>query len=307
MKKGVFNFVWLFAIIAGGSLLFLAVYGATKIGQSGQYQKTSFDAKSISILTNPLHAGFSDARFGVIRLGESARIKNICIDEGFGKNRILLSERGLNDEWSEFGAGVSVKNKYIFSEKVLEGKELFVLSVPFEYPFKISDLLIVINKDYCFVDAPQEVKNRIGGLGIKMISFKSQSSDCPEDSTTVCFSGSSSSCDIKVSCSSACDEGTVTKDGENKRFVFGLLYGAIFSDNEIYSCNVKRLFFRKKKLLELYSSKAKDLLGISCQISRDFKSKIDSPIAFSSWLGSNEVSKSKALDKENKKLGCRLW
>ena len=50
-KKGEFNFNILFAIIAGGAILVLAIYGAVKIGNTQRFQTDTEIAKKLSILT----------------------------------------------------------------------------------------------------------------------------------------------------------------------------------------------------------------------------------------------------------------
>ena len=56
MKKGFLqiSFAWLFAIIVGIFILFLAIYGVTKLINVGQYQIDSETAKNLGILLNPL-------------------------------------------------------------------------------------------------------------------------------------------------------------------------------------------------------------------------------------------------------------
>jgi len=68
-KRGQFNFVWLFAIIAGGAILVLAIYGATKAGDSQRFQTDTEIAKELAILTDPLQVGFAEGSFGKITLG----------------------------------------------------------------------------------------------------------------------------------------------------------------------------------------------------------------------------------------------
>ncbi len=116
MKKGQFNFVWLFAIIAGGAILFLAVYGAVKTGDSARFQSDSEIAKSISVITDPLQAGFSEGSFGKISFREETRINNICFSGEFGKNDISVATRSsVGEEWNLPGGTTSIHNKYIFS------------------------------------------------------------------------------------------------------------------------------------------------------------------------------------------------
>ena len=92
-KKAQFNFVWLFAIIAGATILVLAVYGAMKAGDTMRFQTDSEIAKSISIISDPLQAGFSEGSFGKILFKQETRINNFCFDGGFGTHSISVSTK----------------------------------------------------------------------------------------------------------------------------------------------------------------------------------------------------------------------
>ena len=69
-RKAQFNFVWMFALIAGGAILFLAIYGALKVGEGERYEADTAIAKSLSFLIDPLQAGFSEGNFGTINFKE---------------------------------------------------------------------------------------------------------------------------------------------------------------------------------------------------------------------------------------------
>ena len=73
MKRGQFNFVWLFAIVAGGAILFLAVYGALRFGETAEFQSATEVAKSIAIITDPLQAGFAEG--SLVRFCFSRRLE----------------------------------------------------------------------------------------------------------------------------------------------------------------------------------------------------------------------------------------
>ena len=93
-KKADFNFVWLFAIIAGTAFLILAVFFAVKLG--GTF-KTAGDvslAKSLEVLTDPLQAGFASGSTGRITFQKSSQINPTCFnDDGFGYHLIsVISE-----------------------------------------------------------------------------------------------------------------------------------------------------------------------------------------------------------------------
>ena len=261
-KKGQFNFVWLFAIIAGGAILFLAVYGAVKTGDSARFQSDSEIAKSISVITDPLQAGFSEGSFGKISFREETRINNICFSGEFGKNDISVATRSsVGEEWNLPGGTTSIHNKYIFSSGKSSGKDYYVFSKPFNFPYKVADLIFLTPDNYCFFNAPDEIANEIIGLNTPNIEIE----NCTlVNAINVCF-GNGDDCDVVVygacgnGCDSIYDEGTVVKGSDDMKYVGNLMYAAIFSDRLIYNCNVERLMYRNGKIAEEFSEKA-DLL-----------------------------------------------
>ena len=129
-KKAQFNFVWIFAILAGGTILVLAIWGAVQAGDTSGYGSDTAAAKSISILTDPLQAGFAEGSFGKIIFRQETRINNICLNDGeFGENGISVATRsGIGEEWSFPGGTTSIYNKYIVSEERGEGFDFYVFS-----------------------------------------------------------------------------------------------------------------------------------------------------------------------------------
>ncbi len=253
--KGQFNFVWLFAIVAGGAILFLAIYGALRFGDSARFQSDTEVAKSIAIITDPLQVGFAEGSFGKISFQQETRINNVCFDNEFGKNDISVATRsGIGEEWNLPGGATSIHNKYIFSSGKSSGLDYYVFSKSFDFPYKVSDLIFLTPDNYCFVNAPDGVP----GLNVPNIEVVNCS---VADAVRVCF-GTGDDCDVMVygSCLSGCDsvydEGIVVKDGVDMKYVGNLMYGAIFSDKGIYDCNIRRLLYRAGKIAEEFIDKA---------------------------------------------------
>ncbi len=252
-NQGDFNFTWIFAILAGIAILVLAIYGAVKIGEALKQQSSTETAKEITILTDPLQAGFAEGKFGVIRFNKETKINNYCSPDDFGSNEISVSvfSKGV---WGEMSVPISVKNKYIFSSDA-EGKEYYVFSKPFNFPYEIADLIFVNSKKYCFVKPPYNIEDDVLGLVMDNIEV----GNCLEDSVSVCFE--SSNCKINVyGIDDDFNEGYVEKDGERLYFVGNLIYGAIFADRGLYECNVERLLYRDWKIAEVFAEKA-DLMN----------------------------------------------
>ncbi|GAI35966.1 unnamed protein product, partial [marine sediment metagenome] len=157
-----------------------------------------------------------------------------------------------------------------------KGKKFCLLSKPFVLPFRVDDLIYVIAQDYCFVNAPDEIKEELQVMnksGCRFIEFKSSKVECKEDSKTVCFE--TKGCDINVE-GVPCGEdeecegykyGVVNKDGKILSFVTdSLLYAAIFSDSKTYKCNFERLMYRLSLLCDIYNERASKLMGRGCNM-----------------------------------------
>ena len=116
-KRGLqISFAWLFAIIVGAFILFLAIYFVTKyIGQ----QETIMDAKTskeIGVLLNPLETSFESSKVTYLNMPVESRIYNKCSKrDTFGKQLIQVSQKSLG-KWTETNIDVGFENKYLFSE-----------------------------------------------------------------------------------------------------------------------------------------------------------------------------------------------
>ena len=253
-KKGQLNisFGWLFAIIVGAVIIFLAILLATKVIKIGQSEEQAVGAKELGILLNPLEIGFGSAISIPLPLKVETRIFNKCSVSGnFGKQGIQTSEFSFN-KWSAPGVESSFENKYIFSKApYTEGKKFYIFSKPFEFPFKVSDLIYLTseNEKYCFNNAPENIAEEI--LQLNQANLAANCSKTDDKTIKVCFK-SAENCDINVNYNSKYAQ----KDKD--KFYFeedSLMYAAIFSDKEIYECQVERLMKRAKQLAELYKEK----------------------------------------------------
>jgi len=260
MKKGALqiSFGWLFAIIVGAFIIFLAIYGVTKF--MGTEQET-IDAKTsneIGILLNPLETSFESAKTTSFSLPAESRISNGCNDRGnFGKQLISVSQKSFN-KWTETNLEASFLNKYIFSRETVEGKNFYIFSKPFDFPFKVSDLIYMTSskETYCFVDAPEDIEDEIKTINQANLLTE----DCSENSINVCFSGT---CDINVNY----NQNYVKKEKELLYFVSdSLMYAAIFADPDVYECQLKRLMQRAEQLSLIYLDKAISVNQRGCNL-----------------------------------------
>ena len=341
-KRGQFNFVWLFAIIAGGAILFLAVYGAMQAGDTKRFQTDTEVAKSIAIIMDPLQAGFAEGSIGRISFQQETRVNNICFDgapldtkdrtgQGFGKNDVSVATRSnVGAEWNSAGGATSVHNKYIFSDERNSGFDYYVFSKPFSFPYKVADLTFLTTANYCFLNAPEEVADEIVGLrvpnievehptgvplGVGLSGSTSDGANCTiANAINVCFGGGGD-CDVIVygSCSDRCDsvydEGTVsTKSGEMK-YVGNLMYAAIFSEKDVYDCNVKRLLYRAGRIAEGFVGKANLMDARNCDSGMQPDLNVWSGLMMDATAGDLMTLRTMAedIERKNDRELCGVW
>lgn len=304
MKKRGFlqiSFPWMFAIIVGVAILLLTIYGLTKLIGTQETIQDVRTSKELGILLNPLETGFEESKSSSLVFPLETRIHNICTDFGdFGKQTIQISQKGLK-EWSKTNIDVNFKNKYIFSNNPIEGKTINIFSKSFEFPFKVSDLIYMSSSSeiYCFNDAPDDIGDEIKNLNQNNLLTE----NCSSEYINVCFSGN---CDIRVN--------YVGKyvEKQNKKLYFendALMYGAIFSEESVYECQVKRLMKRMASLAELYWDKSNFISNRGCSLNMDFQLLISSANGLSSSEGLSSINNLvKIMDTTNKGNSiCKLW
>jgi hypothetical protein len=310
-KKGAleFSFSWIFAIIVGAFILFMAIFAIIKLIPLFNQGQDAETATAIGILLNPLESGFESATKSLIRTQVETRIYGDCIEstpsEYFGKQTIQISEKTYN-KWSYTGMDIAIQNKYLFSEDYVEGKNFYIYSKSFDFPFKIADLLYLTSNSssYCFIDAPERIKDEMkDSLNAPNVFFEV----CPEESIRVCFS-TGTNCDVVV----RENQKSVRKNGEIVYYEGdALMYAAIFSSKKIYECQLTRLMKRAEQLSLIYKEKSDFLsqkVGCSSGITtnlillRQGERNLESSSDLFSLVNEVEI-----LEIKNSNEECRLW
>lgn len=320
-KKAQLNFTWIFAILAGGAILLLAIYGATRVGDTARFQSDTEIAKQISILTDPLQAGYAEGSFGSISFQKETRVNNICYSDEFGRNEISVSTRSsVGEEWNPAGVATTIKNKYIFSKTRTSGKDFYVFSKPFNLPYKVADLIFMTSENYCFSGSGidyQEIVKEVTNLNIPNIETANPCVNT--DAIKVCFSSTGSNCDIIVSgtcssnlaeCNSNFDKGTVKlASGEVVNYIGNLMYAAIFSEESNYDCNVERLLYRAEKLSEELINKSNIMSARDCStgMNQDLSSWKSTLVSTTPENIQGLLSASNILEIKNDGAYCNLW
>lgn len=246
------SFGWLFAILAGIVIIFLAIYLSSKLIGTQQESISAETGTEIESLLNPLETSFESSQTTSITIPTETRINNKCNIIGtFGEQLIQLDQKSFG-KWVETDTNVNFHNKYIFSTQEIVGEKFYVFSKSFNFPFKIADLIYITSAEdnYCFTDAPTEINDEISMLNQSNLILE----NCSDEDITVCFG--TEKCDINVDFTS-----NVVKKNNTKMY-FGdaedlkaLMYAAIFSDKTTYECQIKRLMMRVESLSSLYFEK----------------------------------------------------
>ena len=264
-KKGIaMSFNWIFALFAGGIILFLAIFAAGKFIRTSEQTIYTETAASLISLFDPLETGLASGKAHEIGFKKESRLFFDCnenLNPPFGRQKIAFSEQTFGESFGERGQEVSIDNKYIFTENIVEGKKVIVFSKPLFLPFKVTDLTILTSADenYCFYNSPDYVKESLEGLNLQNVVFPNETLDCI--GINVCFN--TGDCDINV----FEQENYVINNKYGKRvyYVEDLIYGAIFSSPEIYECNVKRIKSKFDQLSLIYLDKIEIIDRKGCQ------------------------------------------
>lgn len=308
-KKGFeFSFTWIFVLIVGATILFIAIFMASRlINREGSIYNTEVAAELGAVL-NPLETDGESAKYYPLSFPAQTRLTTTCDAGGtFGEQALSVSvQSGIGRKWQDQGLPYRVSNKFIFSGPLLEGKKIQVIATPLMLPFKIGDALTLYTQSYCFVAPPESFEDAIISLGADTIVEAATQSVCPPESTSVCFG--ENGCDIVVDPSSTPHQGTLTKRGKTIVFSDGLFFPALVSDSAFYDCQLMRVRKRASELANLYAEKSSFLETRGCSTSlapslyvyqRDL---LRTTLPFTSLMRDAEV-----LGQSNERLACKLF
>ena len=308
MKKAALeiSFSWLFALIVGAFILFLAIYAVTKFTETEQTISSAKTSKELGILLNPLEISVETGKTIPLAVPLETRIYNRCNnnfdDYEFGQQIIQTEEKSFN-KWVITDIDARFENKYIFSERFVEGRNFYLFSKPFKFPFKVTDLIYLTSaqENYCFVESPEAIEQELLDLGQANLFIE----NCPENSISICFNNNN--CDIKVNYLL----GYVEKNNERMHFeTDALMYAAIFASSEIYECQLQRVMQRLKNLALLYNGKAGFIARQGC--SSELYPYLTSLKTFANTYEDSEdlsrmIGVVDDIERKNDFADCKLW
>ncbi len=316
-KKAVFDmpFSWLFAIIVGSVILFLAIFAASRFIDVAKIQRSGEVAKSLTILIDPAETGIASAVGDVIHLGEETRIEIKCREPdsvlAFGKQTIAVTESSrFKEEWAQVGPAVSIYNKFIFSNQIEQGEDLYLFSKPAYIGYKIGDITIVSAEDYCFVAPPNFIREELEGLSLKNINISNNLELCKKEDIKVCFGIYSDECNISIQGNEDYSAGTINKQGKDINYVGNLIYAGIFSDPDSYECNLKRIVSKTAELAKVYKEKIEIVKIKDCNsiIGLYLDSIISKADNYKTSFQISEIYDiATSMDSENEKAECKIY
>jgi len=322
-------FNWLFAIVAGAIILFLAIFASTRYVSIERYKYDTEIATQLSLLLNPLETTIASATATEIKMPTKLKLSLSCKFTGMGKEDIKISTlSNIGNKWQTYGAKVSIYNKYIFSNSQEEGQRLYLFSKTFNMPFKIADLIYLTTSEFCFVNPPEVIASELSDLEMRNIRIVKNKKECGKSTKkmkTVCFG--IGECEINVygqcygyECSNSYKEyeyGFVEINNQENKierlYYLGpeLLYAAIFSSPSIYICNLQRIMYRIIMVSRLYIEKINILKARGCNTGDLEKRLSELIMQASSSLRSNNIIQMKKIAEEvnniNSGLVCKIF
>lgn len=279
-KKGIaMSFEWIFAMLIGGIILFIAIYAVVNLLITGQQKTNTQTAAQLEGYLSPYETGQGSGISDEIHFASQSKLLfeecEANDNKPFGVQSFAFTEK-MFGKYGEESVPIEIKSKYIFANESVEGKDFYFVSVPYFMGYKVSDLIFIYSGKYCFIEAPEEIHDNVENFRLKNINF---SDDINCKGIKVCFNNNNKECNIKVSglcpgCESDYESGTVEKFDNNGKLLStnyysgNLLYAGIFSSDKIYECNVKRLMSKFNELGKVYLDKIKimEIKGCSSNI-----------------------------------------
>src|SRR3989339_493074 len=184
------------------------------------------------------------------------------------------------------------------AQDVKVGKEIGILLNPLETSFEVGKTTSLYD-EYCFVNPPEEISDELLALNQGNLLVN----NCSDKSIRVCFGGGN--CDVFVNY----NLNYVTK-GSQKFYFEGdaLMYAAVFSDKDVYECQLKRLMQRGEQLSLLYKNKATFVVWTGCKSNLDLLGLSNLQKSFVSSLGLASISRlADEIKEKNDVAECKLW
>lgn len=249
MKKAQMQqFAWIFSIVVGAIVLFLAFFFVTQYGkQVEKPTKQAVLSAGIDILLEPFSAigSLAEVRAEPIEIPKDMHIEFDCNDDN---DYSEIKARGKKHKTFELTR--KSYDKYIFANTIeTKSKSKFLaFSLPIKIPFYVATATVIVNKDYCIKNLPQKYKESLNEIyePIKdSIKTKLEFENCEPNQEIY-----------------GINKGRVY----GKYFINQLVVAAVFSENDLYNCNLNRILKRAIRIAKIYKSKAEKMSAKGCNM-----------------------------------------
>ena len=256
-KKGQMQFSWLFALILGAAILFIAIFFSGRLLEQGTYLTEAEMAASFNALLNP----FASVREAGIPLSKPVELP-AKTNVSFGCNPAKDSQTiSVLLEKGKAPFSTVIKNKYIFSQD-FNAKELWIFGKSFKMPWQVDDLIYVVSKKYCFDSngIPGSIEDELNDLNssfMRVIALTAANIREEKCDVKVCFG--TTGCEFNV-LYGADSTGEIRVTGRTLPLSFiddSTMYAAIFGKD--YECNLERLRKRMELQTDIFLAKADSL------------------------------------------------
>lgn len=312
-KKGIeFSFGWIFALIIGAAIIFLAVYAAVRLVGTEKPALSAELSKQLDIILTPIETGYESGKSVTpLAFPSETRIYNYCTLEGnFGAQKLIAdASSGIGGKWQNVNTLIpSVSyNKYIFSASIVQGTKIMVFSKPFNMPFKVANLLFLYADKYCFVNPPSEIEKEVTSEMMQNINITDDLTKCPQQSKRVCFNTEEPKCNVIVNT----EQKSVEQNNSVVYYEGALIYGAILSPPDLYECQVARLMKRTSELALLYNEKSIYIAASNGECSSELQGYLQSFATMTamtnSSIGLRDIFFTAEEIKSKNPTKCPLW
>ena len=128
-KKGFeFSFGWLFAIIVGAVIIFLAIYATTNLIKTEREIQDTELGKQLGIILNPIETALETGKASKISFPLETRLYNDCSLQGtFGSQKISTATKsGIGEKWLAPGEASTFRSSSLCDNSSFTVKNLSV-------------------------------------------------------------------------------------------------------------------------------------------------------------------------------------
>lgn len=253
MNRGIeFSFSWLFSLLVGGVILFLALYASKSLVQTERQAQESELGVELTNVFTPLRTGGAETLIPrAITFPQPVAITLRCTPQGTAV-RVAARDNlaGRSEPYESL-----VRDSFVSGNITLQGKRVMSLVLPVALPYHVGDLIVLWSGSYCFIDPPDSVRERLELADNETIRIAPSLAHCAPQSTKVCFAGSASPkvCDIRID---SVSETLTFRGGKPQPYTGNLLYAGLFGTADQYECLVRQVAQQTALLGERYRTKS---------------------------------------------------